>query len=338
MTEEEMWQAVAACDKTYDGKFFYGVKTTGIFCRPSCNSRVPLRKNVVFFQTAEDAIKAGFRPCKRCRPELLSYTPLLDLAADMKKLLDLYYAQQAELMERVRALGTSEKHLTEIFHNAYGISPKEYLTRLRLEKAKVCLQQGMTAGETAFAIGMESESGFYSFFKQQTGVSPKGFLATLQEGSAVLYYDSPVGRMELEASQGKLCKATLLDGTVMEHASDPASLEVVKAAKAQLEEYFAHKRKVFDLPLLLKGTPFQKLVWQALQQIPYGETRTYGNIAAAIHKLKAARAVGMANHNNHIIIIVPCHRVIGKSGSLTGYAGGVDVKEYLLELEQGARK
>jgi len=252
----------------------------------------------------------------------------------MKKLLDQYYAKQAELMERVRTLGASEKHLAEIFHTAYGVSPKEYISRLRLEKAKACLQQGMTAGETAFAIGLESESGFYSFFKQQAGVSPKDFLAALQEGSAVLYYDSPVGRMELEASQGKLCKATLLDGTVAEQASDPASLEVVKAARAQLAEYFAHKRKVFDLPLLLQGTPFQKQVWQALQQIPYGETRTYGEIAAAILKPKAARAVGMANHNNHIIIIVPCHRVIGSNGSLTGYAGGVDVKDYLLKLEK----
>lgn len=334
MTDDEMWQAVAACDKTYDGKFFYGVKTTGIFCRPSCNSKVPLRKNVVFFKTAEDAIKAGFRPCKRCRPLLLSYTPLLDLAADMKKLLDLYYSRQAELMEQVRTLGASEKHLAEIFHNAYGVSPKEYISRLRLEKAKDCLQKGMTAGETAFAIGMESESGFYSFFKQQTGVSPKVFLATLQEGSAVLYYNSPVGRMELESRQGRLCKVTLLDGTVTEHSSDPASLEVVQAAKAQLGEYFAHKRKVFDLPLALKGTPFQKQVWQALQQIPYGETRTYGDIASTIRKPKAARAVGMANHNNHIMIIVPCHRVIGRNGSLTGYAGGLDVKDYLLKLEK----
>ncbi len=335
MTNDEMWQAVETCDKSFDGKFFYGVKSTGIFCRPSCNSKVPLRKNVVFFKTAEDAMKAGFRPCKRCRPELLSYAPLLDLAADVKAVLDDCFARRTELMEQLRTLGASEKHLAEIFHNAYGLSPKEYISRLRLEKAKDCLLRGMTSGETAFAIGLESESGFYSFFKQQTGLSPKAFLEAQHTENAILHYDSPVGQMELEAKQGKLCKVTLFGSRQDLVSGDQVTQEVITSAKTQLAEYFAHNRKTFDVPLLLEGTPFQKEVWQALRQIPYGETRTYGDIAAAVHRPKAARAVGMANHNNHIMIIVPCHRVIGSNGSLTGYAGGVDVKEYLLELEKG---
>lgn len=333
-TAEELWQAIASRDKAFDGKFFYGVTSTGIFCRPSCPSKVPRRENVRIFASAAEAMAAGFRPCKRCRPDLLSYTPLEDLARDVKAALDGCFDKRAELMERLQDMGASEKHLAEIFQTTYGLTPKAYIAGLRLEKAKDCLLHGLSISETTFASGFTSESGFYSFFKQQTGLSPKAFIISQTHNQAILTYDSPIGTLQLAATAKGLTHIKMVASSEKEAlVADKAAVEIATAAKAQLREYFDHTRRTFDVPLAPEGTAFQQQVWQALRHIPYGETRSYGAIAATIGKPKAARAVGMANNKNPLLIVVPCHLVIGKNGALVGYAAGLDVKQYLLDWE-----
>lgn len=231
MTEEEMWKAIVDCDASYDGIFYYGVKTTKIYCRPSCKSKTPKRENIVFFHSKEEAEKAGFRPCRRCKPS-------------------------------------------------------------REDVARVAF------------------------------ISPIGTLCVNASPDGIL-------RVEICHEEEKLPLNS-------DDSSNPngKAKELAEACEKELEEYFEGKRKAFDLPLAPKGTEFQKSVWNELLKIPYGETRTYGQITALVGRPKASRAVGMANHANSLLILIPCHRVIGAYGSLTGYAEGTDVKKFLLDLEK----
>ncbi|MFV0617429.1 bifunctional transcriptional activator/DNA repair enzyme AdaA [Megasphaera sp. WILCCON 0056] len=338
MTEDEMWKALVSCDKSYDGQFFYGVKSTGIFCRPSCASRTPLRKNVVYFHTAEEALKAGFHPCKRCRPDLLVFTPALDIAREAKEIMDRAYNDSSLLAQKMTRLGITRNHLDKIFKNQYQESLKEYLNRLRIQKAKGLLSEGVPISDTAWAIGMNSLSGFYSFFKKETGLTPADYQHHgHRKDEPPMYhtfYRSPIGTLVIRSTEEAIIGISPL---TQEIQASPRENQLTLKCTKELDEYFSGTRKTFDIPLAPKGTPFQQAVWKAVCEIPYGSTHTYGEIAKKVGSPKAYRAVGMSNHKNPILILIPCHRVIGSQGNLTGYAAGLKNKQYLLEMEKRNR-
>lgn len=181
MTEEEMWQAVLHNDQDYDGLFFYAVKTTGIYCRPSCKSKAPKRENICFFPTAAKAKAAGFRPCKRCRSDLLDYEPMQEIADALKKKLEKVYGEQEALLKTAGEIGLTERRLTDIFKEAYGLTPKAYVDKLRLEEAKRALAQtDRKVIDIAYTVGFASLSGFYIFFKKETGLTPLGYRKSQQ--------------------------------------------------------------------------------------------------------------------------------------------------------------
>jgi AraC family transcriptional regulator of adaptative response / methylphosphotriester-DNA alkyltransferase methyltransferase len=175
-TDDERWKATADCDTRYDGEFFYAVKTVGVYCRPSCKSRTPLRKNVCYFETPQEAEKAGFRPCKRCRPDLPDYAPVLEIARLTKELIDGYYHNRERLTEKMEQLGVTSGHLAVIFKQQYGMTPIQYLHQLRIEYAQKMLgETAMPIIDIAFDTGFNSLSAFYSFFKKNTGTTPKEY-------------------------------------------------------------------------------------------------------------------------------------------------------------------
>ena len=175
-SDDTMWRAVVDCDPAYDGKFFYGVKTVGVYCRPSCRSKTPLRKNAMYFMTKEEAVHAGFRPCKRCRPELCGQTPVAGLAAQAKKHMDDLYGNRTLLMAELKKLGVTQSHLAAVFRQQYGMTPMRYLGSRREQQAKILLAEtGASIIDIAAAIGFDSLSAFYAFFKKQEGTTPHLF-------------------------------------------------------------------------------------------------------------------------------------------------------------------
>ncbi len=348
MDDDEMWDAVRRCDAAYDGRFFYGVRTTGIYCRPSCKSKLPKRENVAFFASAREAQAAGFRPCKRCRPDLLGYDPAAELSARAKELIDRGFGDRVQLSQSMRDMGVTRKHLAEVFKRQYDITPTEYLLQTRIASARSMLQDGMGVLDTAAAVGYESPSTFYEHFRRLTGMTPARYRQIFARNISRGVLHTPIGDLRVIASSDAiLCveQAARVRGDAGGEADaipadrliqGDASGELVQACRSELTEYFDGARRCFDLPLAPEGTDFQKTVWGQLQRIPYGETRTYGELAAMTGNARASRAVGMANHCNPILVLIPCHRVIGSDGSLTGYAAGIEAKEYLLRLEGSA--
>lgn len=342
MTEDDMWQAAAQRDRAFDGKFVYGVKTTGVYCRASCPAKLPKRENVVFFATCREAEQAGFRPCKRCRPDLLDYNPSADLARRAKELIEKNVSDLKQIGEGLKKLGVTRKHLAEVFRTQYGITPSDCIRKARVARAKKLLQDGMSIVDTAAELGC-GLSGFYSHFKRETGMTPARFRELYGGGICRDLMDTPIGKLCIMASsKAILCvdrlreqegaSGELLQGEKRQQNGE--AWRLVKKCEAELEEYFAGKRKSFDLPLAPEGTDFQKKVWQKLRTVPYGETRSYGELAAMAGVPKGARAAGMASHFNPILILIPCHRIIGADGSLTGFGAGIENKRILLSLEK----
>lgn len=332
MTDSERWNAVITNDRSYDGKFFYGVKSTGIFCRPSCASKLPKPENVVFFNSREDAERAGFRPCKRCRPDLIAYDPMTQLAKEAKAIIDCNFTERLELMKKLNALGITRRHLTELFEKRFAISPEQYIAQIRFQRAKELLDTGCRSTDVAFAVGMESSASFAAFFKKQAGISPTEYVLQRISERPYCFCETPLGLIRIEENDYGITSLRFVDGKT-ETALSGGNGIYLGDVKLQISEYFARKRKKFDVPLSITGSEFQKKVWSALRNIPYGETRSYQQVAEAVGNTDAARAVGMANNRNPILIIIPCHRVVGKNGKLVGYAGGIDRKQCLLEME-----
>jgi len=339
MTNEEKWNAVLGSDAAQDGRFFYAVKTTGIYCRPSCASKLPNAENTLFFDTALQAEKQGFRPCKRCRPDLLTYQPVLELAGKMRDIIDAGFLDKAHVFEQLKNLEVTPKRAIQIFKEQFNATPGEYLDTLRIEEVKRLLTEtGTPVIEIAFALGFESTTAFYTFFGKLTGVTPAAFRKNdrvQKEQSTSLAFDSAMGQMVITAD------GEAVTGIRFARASDileegEGNVLAHRAAE-QLKEYFDGRRVHFTVPLRPSGSDFQQLVWSALADIPYGQVRSYKQVAGMIKRPSASRAVGMANNKNPILIMIPCHRVVGVDGSLTGYAAGLAIKQKLLDLEQGHR-
>lgn len=332
-SDDVLYDALVARDASYEGRAFVGVTSTGIFCRLTCPARKPLRKNCTFHGTVGACFEAGFRPCKRCKP--LGEDPLLEaLMADPTR-----RWREADLV----ALGHDPSALRKSFRRRYGITFLEMSRLLRLGHAFTSLSKGASVIDAQLDAGFDSASGFRSAFAGLMGRAP-GQMGkdTLLKAS---WINSPLGPLVAVCDDTHLHLLEFADRKALpkELAKLEASTKiqisfgataVTAAAEAALDAYFSGKSPNFSVPLKLHGSPFTRDVWTALQRIPAGQTRTYGALAHDLGRPTASRAVARANGANQIAIIVPCHRVIGADGSLTGYGGGLWRKERLIEIER----
>ncbi|MBI1225245.1 MAG: methylated-DNA--[protein]-cysteine S-methyltransferase [Bacteroidetes bacterium] len=339
-----MYQALLNKDTSFEGIFFAGIKTTGIFCRPSCTARKPKPENVEYYANASEAIRHGYRPCKVCHPmELKDATPdwleplLKEIGADPSIRL-----RSSDLRER----GLQPERVSRWFKKTHGITFQAYLRMLRINQAFGQIRHGERVTDTAFSNGYESLSGFADSFKKTTGFAPAK--STNKKIITVTRLLTPLGPMMAGATDHGICLLEFTDRRMLEtqisRLKKYLKAEIVSGEHSffsmlneQLNDYFDGKRKDFGLPLDLTGTAFQQQVWTELLQIPYGKTRSYKEQATNIGNPKAVRAVARANGDNRISIIIPCHRVIGSDGELTGYGGGLWRKKWLLEHEQNSK-
>jgi AraC family transcriptional regulator of adaptative response/methylated-DNA-[protein]-cysteine methyltransferase len=341
----EAWAAVAARDRRYDGRFVYAVRTTGVYCRPSCPSRRPAAANVAFYDDAADAERAGFRACKRCEPR--ANGALIGAAAKVRvaaAFIDTHVDARITLSTLARETGLSPFHLQRVFRRELGVTPREYQQARRLDRLRAQLRRGETVSRATYEAGFGSPSRIYEQAGPRLGMTP----AVYRRGGQGLHIrfavvPSPLGQLLVAASQNGVCAVSLGDtGAQLERRlRDEFPRAVIEpdedGALATLAgRVLAHIRgdgPAHDLPLDVRGTAFQQLVWRTLLAIPYGETRSYAQVAAAIGQPAATRAVAKACAANPVAIVIPCHRVVRSDGGLGGYAGGVDRKERLLEIE-----
>jgi AraC family transcriptional regulator of adaptative response/methylated-DNA-[protein]-cysteine methyltransferase len=339
--EKTMYQALVDRDASFEGLFFLGVRSTGIFCRPGCPARKPKRENVDFFHVAKDALLAGYRPCKRCRPmEAKDQTP----AAIQRLLADIDRDPEQRCKDSdLRSYGLQPSQVRRWFKKHHGLTFQGYLRALRIGRALGRLDAGEKVIDAAFASGYGSLSGFTGAFKKKLGRSP-----AQGDGAPVIVLArlvTPLGPMLAGADPRGICLLEFCERRMLEtqlavlekrfHARLlPGRSEHLDTLRRELDMYFTGRLREFKVPLVMAGTDFQKNAWNALRTIPYGQSRSYKQQAILIGQPKAVRAVGRANGDNRIAILIPCHRVIGDNGQLTGYGGGLWRKRYLLDLEQ----
>ncbi len=346
-----MRRAFARRDPAFDGVFFAAVKTTGIFCRPTCTARMPRPENVEFFATPREAMHAGYRACKRCRP--------LDAGGRPPAVVERLVAA-VERGDDPARLGVDPSTARRAFRRWCGMTFAQYRRARRLGAAMAGLRKGGRVIEAQIESGYESASGFREAFAKVFGTSPvRAGGTTLVAG----WLETPLGGMLAVAGADGVRMLDFVDppspcpserGRWEGSGGQAAGLEcaiarlrepVVPGANAHLEqlrrelaEYFAGTRTRFDVAVApVRGTAFQRRAWEYLRKIPYGETRTYADEARAIGSPGAVRAVGSANGMNYVAIVVPCHRVIASDGSLAGYGGGLARKRWLLEHERGIK-
>jgi AraC family transcriptional regulator of adaptative response/methylated-DNA-[protein]-cysteine methyltransferase len=344
---EVMDAAFRRRDASFDGLFFAAVTTTGIFCRPSCPARKPLAGNVKYYATAAEALFAGYRPCERCKP--------LALAADPEWLPLLVARVEAQPRlrirdEELRAEGLDPATVRRRFQARFGLTFQAYQRARRLASAFEAIKKGDSIDNTVFDHGYESHSGFREAFVRLFGDPPGRAARGIADGAAkgdfirLAWIESPLGPLVAGAVNAGICLLEFTDRRMLEAQAEtlrsrfglpgaPAPHPYLDRLEIELKEYFEGKRHEFSVPIQEPGTPFQERVWAALREIPYGETRSYIELARAMGESAAVRAVAQANGRNRIAILVPCHRVIGADGGLGGYGGGIWRKKRLLEIE-----
>ncbi|MFC2084693.1 bifunctional transcriptional activator/DNA repair enzyme AdaA [Bacteroidota bacterium] len=338
--KETMYNALLRKDGHFEGVFFVGVKSTGIFCRPTCTARKPKRKNVEFFSSIKEALYNGYRPCKICSP--LEYKG--DIPVWLKSLITEIESNPGIRIKDsdLKSRGIDPNRVRRWFKKNHGMTFQTYLRTLRISNAFGRIKYGEKVVEAAFDSGYESLSGFGDSFRKTTGFSPnKSVYNQLIMVTRIL---TPLGPMLAGATDKGICLLEFIDRRMLETQLNRLR-KLFKAEFApghsihfdelnkQLKEYFEGKRKKFSLPLEVSGTSFQEKTWSALMTIPYGATKSYKEQAQSVKAPKAVRAVARANGDNRIAIIIPCHRVIGSNGQLVGYGGGLWRKQYLLNLE-----
>jgi AraC family transcriptional regulator, regulatory protein of adaptative response / methylated-DNA-[protein]-cysteine methyltransferase len=343
---ENCWQAVSQRNQDYDGQFVVAVKTTGIYCRPSCSSRTPKRENVQFYEEPKEAERMGFRACKRCHPK---DSFALDEQAERVQMLCDYI--QANLMSEKLSLEDlshvahwSPFHLQRTFKEVMGITPRQYAEARRIKCFKEQLKAGLSVTTAAMDAGYSSSSRVYDHAYSRLGMTPSDY----QQGGddiTIAYHiaESPLGRLLIGMTERGICAIEMgsNDEELVKklHKEFPAAYiypdeEYLHVAMQAVLDYLQGWQPHLDLPLDIRVTAFQQRVLDALLRIPYGETRSYGEIAQMIGQPKAARAVGNACNKNPVPLVIPCHRVVGSDGDLVGYAFGLERKEQLLKLEK----
>lgn len=336
-----MYEALLNRDAEFEGIFIVGVKTTGIFCRPTCPARKPKMENVEFFRSTKHALDSGYRPCKRCKPlQPKDNTPqwVEQILKEVEK--DSNHKWNDSI---IRESGVNPNRLRRWFKKHHGTTFHGYLRLRRLGNALGQIKHGEKTAQAAFDNGYESLSGFRGAMKNLLGKPVNRGKDTTQV--YINRITTPLGPMLAGATDNALCLLEFIDRRMLETQLQtlqkkmnvtfiPGSNTVTDQTAEQINSYFNGSLKQFTVPLNFSGTDFQQKVWHELQTIPYSETRSYKEQAQHIGNAKAVRAVARANGENRIAIIIPCHRVIGSDGSLTGYGGGLWRKKYLLSLER----
>lgn len=341
--DETCWQAILSRDASYNGAFFYAVRSTGVYCRPTCPSRRPGRAQVIFFPTAQAALQAGFRACRRCLPDQAE-DPAAELARRAVRLLDASPAPLT-LSELGSRLGVSPFHLQRTFKAATGLTPRQYAAARRARRFR---EQARAAPDVTTAIyesGYGDSSRLYESAPGYLGMTP----AAYREGGKGMHITytitgSPLGRLLVAATQNGICAIQMGDSDAVLIAALAAEFPAAESARsddppltdwaAALCEHLSGVRPGLNLPLDVLGTAFQHRVWSELRRIPYGQTRTYAQVAQAIGRPSAVRAVARACATNPAALVIPCHRVVRSDGSLGGYRWGIARKETILAKER----
>ena len=341
----QMWEAVRTRDSRADGRFVYAVKSTGIYCRPTCPSQRPASYRVSFFTRAFDAEAAAFRACKRCLPD--QETPSTGLVRKVCK----YIQERSDelgsvptLAELGRAVGTSPSHLQRVFKETTGVTPRQYAAAWRLDRFKAIIKDGQDISTALYEAGFGSSSRLYETSEEQIGMSPGAYrkggkgmniyhtVATCSMGRLlVAATDKGVCSVKLGNSDPELEEILLAEFPSANHQPDGGHLAIWTA---EILSYLDGENNGLDLPLDIQATAFQQQVWQMLRTIPYGETRTYQQVAQSLGKDDSSRAVGTACGANPVALVIPCHRVLRKDGGLGGYRWGLERKQSLLAMEQ----
>src|SRR5882672_6029512 len=342
-TDEEKWQAVLKRDSAADEQFYFSVRTTGDYCRPSCAARVARRENVRFHATIAEAEKAGFRACKRCRPKdaPLRGRQAMAVAEACRRIENT--AEPPSLEALANAVGLSRFHLHRLFREATGVTPKAYAAAHQANRVRQELAQSATVTEAIYAAGFNSNGRFYAESSKILGMTPRAF----REGGPATAIRFAVGECSLgsilvAASAKGICAILMGDdpGALLRDLQDRFPRAAFSPGDAAFETWVA-KVVAFvdspgtglDLPLDIRGTAFQQRVWQALREIPPGSTASYTEIAKKIGAPKAVRAVAQACAANAIAVAIPCHRIVRNDGGLSGYRWGVERKRALLKRE-----
>ncbi len=336
------YDALCERNERFDGVFFYGVQTTGVFCRPSCKSRTPLRKNVTFFTSADDALAQGFRPCKRCKPQSAASTIDPRFVALCRAI------EQAEdlptLQELARISGLSAAHVQRKFKEAIGVSPKAFAQTIKRERLRRALRTTASATQAIYEAGLSSSSQAYDTQRDPLGMTPAQFARGA--GDVTIAYaivESAIGNVLVAATPRGVCRVDIDDDARAleqrlraEYPNAQLRREdgAMTSTTSLIVDYIAGTGPWPQLPLDVRGTAFQTRVWQALREIAPGKAQTYTELARAIGSPQSARAVATACAANSIALLIPCHRIVSKSGGVGGYRWDPKRKEHLLDIER----
>ena len=349
--DDAIWAAVVAHDAARLGRVVYAVTTTGVYCRPSCPSRRPLRANVRFFATANEAEAAGYRACKRCRPRA-GATSAEHKISQARTYLEAHADEPLTLADLAQVVGMSSHHLQRTFKRMVGVSPKQYVAALRADRLKTHLRAGATVSRATFEAGYGASSRAYDAAADRLGMTPAAYRRGGQ-GVRIRFMTAQTafGRLLVAATDRGVCAVTLGDDdTQLERAladeypnatrsrvetADAVGNEDLRGWLESVSSHLAGALPTLAVPLDAAGTPLQERVWRELQRIPYGQTRSYSEVAAAVGAPGAVRTVASACARNRVALVVPCHRVVRKNGALGGYRWGVERKQRLLRQERG---
>ncbi len=343
LTDEERWKAFEARDAGYDGRFVVGVRSTGIYCRPSCPARRPLRQNVVFYPVGEVAARDGYRPCRRCKPE--DVLPQARAVEQASRYIEEHLDRNVTLDELGEAVGMSPHHLQRTFKRMLGISPRAYADALRLGTVKVGLRERSDVTTAMYDAGYGSSSRLYERAPGQLGMTPGAYLRG-GRGMSIGYTiaDCRLGRLLVGATEHGVSAIYLGDDDAELEATLRAEYPAAEIVRddsgldewvAEIAAHLSGRLPHLDLPLDVQTTAFKRRVWEALREIPYGATRGYAEIAKQIGQPTAVRAVASACATNPVALLVPCHRVVRSDGTTGGYRWGEERKQALLALERG---
>lgn len=342
LTDIQRWEALVQRDPQANDTFLYAVKTTGVYCRPGCSSRLPNQKNVAFFETCVDAEQAGFRPCKRCQPNAISPRhQQVEAIAQICKLIETS-AESLSLKELALAAGFSQYHFQRLFKEVVGVTPKQYAVAQRAKRLRNELNQETSITQAIYDSGFGASSSFYEGATHMLGMTPTEYKRGAA-GIAIRFAlrESFLGWVLVAATERGICAIKF--GDAPDSLINQLQSRFPNAQFCETDTFASWVEQVvafvetpprgLNLPLDIQGTAFQQRVWQMLQTIPSGSTTSYATIAQRIGNSKAVRAVARACAANQLAVAIPCHRVVGSDGALTGYRWGVDRKRALLARE-----
>ena len=346
--EETRWRAVAARDSQFDGIIFYGVRSTRVYCKPSCPSRRPGREQVVFFDSQGDAESAGFRPCRRCRPRLVEARDAqVELVERACRLIEAHETGTPSLAELGAELGVSQYYLQRTFKKIVGVSPRQYAVAHRVNQFKARIKDGGTVTGALYDAGYGSSSRLYEKADAELGMTPASY-ARGGAGAQIIYTVAAceLGHLLVAVTGRGLCAVRLgdseaeLEGTLREEFPEASIGKDAESLGEYVEiilRHLAGQQTSLELPLDVRATVFQRRVWSYLQTIPYGEVQSYGEVAARLGQPTAVRAVARACAANTVALVVPCHRVIRGNGELGGYRWGLARKRALIDRERSSK-